>query len=165
VTDTTKPNRYKWLRIIPYLLVGIVTYTIGWQAGVRETTNDFRSENSKLQKENQQLANDKSNQAAQMTSMQDQMKSMHGRMDTVMGQLGTFDINPNESAVVAGGHLTVGLVGTPSADRAIINVNGKQKPMASGDVVAVQLSTTCQVELKSFEIRKAIVTTSCAETK
>jgi hypothetical protein len=153
------------LRLVPYLLVAIVCYTIGWQSGVRETTNDFRMENSKLQKENLQLTNEKSNQASQMTNLQDQMKSMHGRMDTVMGQIGTFDISPNESAVVAGGHLTVGLVGAPTADRAIINVNQRQKPMATGDVVTVQLSTTCQVELKSFEIRRAVVTTTCVDTK
>jgi hypothetical protein len=169
VIEPTAADRFKRifysLRSILYLVIAIVAYTIGWQAGVRQTTNDFKMENSKLQKDNQQLTNDKSSQAVQMTNLQDQMKTMQARMDTVMGQLGTFDLNPNESVVIAGGRLTVGLVGSPANDRATINVNRKQQSMASGDVIDVQLSTTCHVGLKSFEMLKAVVTTTCAETE
>jgi hypothetical protein len=169
VIEKPASNRYKRfflsLRGILYLVIALVAYTIGWQAGVRETTNDFKVANSNLQKENQQLTNDKSSQATQMTGLQDQLKTMQGRMDTVMGQLGTFDLNPNESVVIAGGRLTVGLVGSPANDRATINVNRKQQSMATGDVIDVQLSTTCRVGLKSFEMLRAVVTTTCAEMK
>jgi hypothetical protein len=82
-----------------------------------------------------------------------------------MGPVGAFDMTSNESVVIAGGHLTIGLVGSPTNDRATININRKQQAMAAGDVVNVQLSTTCQVELKSFEMLKAVVATTCTETK
>jgi cell division protein FtsB len=169
VTETTVANRFRRpfmsLRIILLLLVLIVAYTIGWQAGVRQTTNDYKTENGKLQKDNQQLASDKSSQATQITDLQDRLKNMQARLDTVMGQVGTFELSPNESVAFAGGRLTVGLVGTPANDRATINVNRKQQSMATGDMVSVQLSTTCQVGLKSFELLKAVVTMICAETK
>lgn len=169
MTETTASNPFRrsfmTLRNILFLLILIATYTVGWQYGVRQTTNEYKIENSKLQKESQQLTSDKSSQATQITTLQDQAKTLRARLDVVMGPLGTFDMNPNESMVIAGGRLTIGLVGSPSNDRATLNVNSKQQSMASGDVVSVHLMTTCQVELKSFEMLKAVVATTCVEVK
>lgn len=169
MTETTTLNRFRrsylTLRNVLYLLIAIAAYTLGWQSGVGETTNDFKAESSKLQRDNQRLTSDKSGQATQITSLQDQLKALQARLDAVMGPVGTFDMNSNKSMVIAVGRLTLGLVGSPTNDRAIINVDSKQQSMATGDVVSVQLATTCQVELKSFEMLKAVVMTTCTETK
>ena len=53
----------------------------------------------------------------------------------------TYQIVPNQSLIVADGHLTVGLVGSPTNQDVNININGKQQSVASGDVIEVAPST------------------------
>jgi hypothetical protein len=69
--------------------------------------------------------------------------------------------------IAADGRLTLGLVGPPTNDGINININGKQQLVAAGDVVrlAPDSSTSCQVEVQSFDMFKAVVTASCSAAK
>jgi hypothetical protein len=79
----------------------------------------------------------------------------------------TYGVSPNQSLIVADGHLTVGLIGAPANQSVNININGKQRPAAAGDVidVAPDPSTSCQVRLQSFDMFKAIITATCTAMK
>ena len=48
-----------------------------------------------------------------------------------------YVILPNQSLVVAGGRVTVGLIGAPANQGVTVNINGKQQLAAAGDVIAV----------------------------
>jgi hypothetical protein len=162
------PPKGRFLRnawgVITLVLV-IASYTLGWEGGVRETTNQFKAENSRLQSDNQRLSKDNASEAAQIANMQAQLRNAQSQLAAVTGPAATFEITPNESMVVAGSHLTIGLVGAPTNDKVNINVNGKQQSAAAGDVINVALSASCRVEVKSFEMFKAVVTTTCAEAR
>ena len=147
------------------LVVVIASYTLGWEGGVRETTNQFKAENSRLQADNQKLAKDNSSAAEQIAGLQTQLRNAQSQLAAVSGPTATFEIAPNASVVVAGSHLTIGLAGEPTNDKVNINVNGKQQSAAAGDVINVGLSTNCRVEVKSFEMFKAVVATTCAEAR
>jgi hypothetical protein len=79
----------------------------------------------------------------------------------------TYNISPNQSIIVADGHLTVGLIGAPTNEGVNININGKQHSAAAGNVIDVALdpSMTCQVGVQSFDAFKAVLTASCATVK
>ena len=66
--------------------------------------------------------------------------------------------------IVAGGRLTIGLVGSPTNDSVNININGKQQSVATGDVVNIALDppTTCQVRVQSFDMFRVVLGASCA---
>jgi hypothetical protein len=167
-SDRMERPRGRLLRnawVVVTIFVAVVGYTVGWQGGVRETTNQFKDENSKLQSDNQRFSKENSNQATQIANMQSQLKNTQSQLASVNGPVAVFDINPNESIVVSGSHLTIGLVGSPANDRVNINVNGKQQALAAGDVINTMVSANCRVELKSFEMFKAVVATTCADAK
>ena len=75
----------------------------------------------------------------------------------------TYHINPNQSLVVADGHLTIGLIGPPTNEKITLNINGKQQAMAAGDKLRItpNSSTVCQVNLNSFDMFKAVVYAAC----
>jgi hypothetical protein len=151
--------------VVVAIFVAVIGYTVGWQGGVRETTNQFKDENSRLQSDNQRLSKENSSQTMQISSLQSQLKNAQSQLAAVSGPVAVFEITANESMVVAGSHLTIGLVGSPANDKVNINVNGKQQPLAAGDVINAAVSANCRVELKSFEMFKAVVTTTCADAK
>ena len=65
--------------------------------------------------------------------------------------------------VVGDGHLTIGLIGAPSNNAIMLNIDGKQHTAATGDVfdVTPDPATTCQVQVQSFDMFQALVTASC----
>ncbi len=44
----------------------------------------------------------------------------------------TYNIVPNQTLVVADGHLTVGLIGSPGNEGVTLNINGKEQTVAAG---------------------------------
>jgi alpha-tubulin suppressor-like RCC1 family protein len=150
----------RWLII---LFIVVVSYILGWNSGLNGASADYKNEYLELAKKNGQLAQLTSDQKKQIDKLEAQLKTDEVRLDSVMGPVNTFDIKPNETTVVAGGRLTVGLVGSPSTDKININVNGKQQLAAAGDVINVALSTNCRVAVTSFEMFKAVITTTCAD--
>ena len=79
----------------------------------------------------------------------------------------TYNFTPNKSMIVAGGRLTIGLVGPPTNEGVNININGQQHSAAVGDTinVAVDPTTACQVRVKSFDMFKAVLIASCGSGK
>jgi len=120
-----------------------------------------------LQPENQRLKRQIVEQNARLVALQGKLASVQATLDSIMPSENTYNISPNQSLVVAGGQLTVGLVGSPTNQSVNININGKQQSAAPGDVLKITLnpSTTCQVAVRSFDMFKAIVTASCETAK
>jgi ribonucleotide monophosphatase NagD (HAD superfamily) len=120
-----------------------------------------------LQNESQKLIADNTNQAATITDLQAQLKNIQAKLDAIMPSENTYNINPNQSIIVGGGRLTIGLIGSPTNERVNININGKPQSAAVGAIINSVLdpSTTCQVGVQSFDMFKAVLTASCAAVK
>ena len=120
----------------------------------------FRSENQRVKKAI-------IDQTARLDELQAELTSAQAALHAITPSENTYNISPNQSLIVAGGHLTIGLIGSPTNERVNINVNGKQQLAATGDVIQVALdqSTTCQVGVQSFDMFKAVLTASCAAVK
>jgi hypothetical protein len=154
-----RPGR--WLFIIA-ILVGIACYVLGLNVGyldigsAQQTIQQLRSDNQKLKT---QIADLTSTQVA----LQNKLMTFESALDEIIPSKNTYNIKPNQSMIVAGGRLTIGLVGPPTNQNVNINVNGKQQSVASGDVINVTLDpqTTCQVRVQSFDMFKAVVNASC----
>jgi cell division protein FtsB len=120
----------------------------------------YRSENGKLKAQIFDL-NSKLEQArAQIDSLRDKMQSMSPSESS-------YVVGVNKSMVVAGGDLTIGLIGSPTSENLRINVNGKEHLATAGDVIQVDPnpSTKCKVTIQSFDMFKAVVTATCEGTK
>ena len=120
-----------------------------------------------LQPENQKLKKQIIDQNAALAGLQAKLTSVQAALNAIMPSEGTYNISPNQSIIVADGHLTIGLIGSPANESVNININGKQQSAAPGDVIniAIDPSTTCQVGVQSFDMFKAILTASCAPAK
>jgi hypothetical protein len=120
-----------------------------------------------LELERQQLELEKSGQMANMKTMHTAAERLQTQLDAIMPSRNRYNINPNESLVVADGHLTVGLVGSPTSDKIELNINGNHQSAAVGDVIHVtpNPATSCDVKIQSFDMFKAQFTASCAEAK
>jgi len=120
-----------------------------------------------LQAENQRLKREVNDKSAQITALQIKLTSAEAALEAIMPSANTYNINPNQSLIVADGHLTLGLIGSPANESVMLNINGRQQPVASGQVVNVapNASTNCQVSVQSFDMFKAVVSASCAAVK
>jgi len=117
--------------------------------------------------ENQGLKSQIVDQNAKFDELQGKLASVQAALLAIMPSENTYNINPNQSIIVAGGHLTIGLIGSPTNESVNININGKQQSAATGDVIHIALdpSTACQVGVQSFDMFKAVLTASCAAVK
>jgi hypothetical protein len=120
-----------------------------------------------LEVESQRLQLEKSDQNAELTIQQDRVAQLQAQLDKVIPSQDRYSINPNQSLLVAGGHLTIGLIGSPQSNGIDININGKQQFVSVGDVIHVSPdpSTSCDVQIQSFDMFKAQFTASCAGAK
>ena len=62
---------------------------------------------------------------------------LQAELSVIVPSKNMYSINPNQSLLVADGHLTIGLVGSPLTNGINININGKQQCPAVGDVIRV----------------------------
>jgi len=124
---------------------------------------DVKRQTLQLQSENQRLKRQIVQQDSNLMAVQAKLKSVQDAIDAVMPSENTYVISPNQSMIIAGGRLSVGLIGSPTNESVTININGKRQSASTGDVVNVALnpSTTCRVRVESFDMFKAIVTASC----
>ena len=100
-------------------------------------------------------------------TLQTKLDGVQAALEAIMPSENTYNMTPNRSMIVAGGHLTIGLVGPPTNEGVNININGQQHLAAVGDTinVAVDPTTTCQVRVKSFDMFKAVLIASCGSGK
>jgi hypothetical protein len=120
-----------------------------------------------LEVERQQLELEKSGQLAHMTTMHTDAQRLQAKLDAVTPSANRYIIDPNQSLVLADGHLTVGLIGSPRDDAIDININGKRYSAVVGDVIHItaDTSTACDVKIQSFDMFKAQFTASCDAAK
>jgi hypothetical protein len=120
-----------------------------------------------LEVERQQLELEKSGQIAHMTTMHTEAERLQAKLDAIIPSENKYNIDPNQSLVLADGRLTVGLIGAPRDDGIDININGKHYTAVVGDVihVAPDPSTACDVKIQSFDMFKAQFTAACSADK
>jgi hypothetical protein len=120
----------------------------------------FRSENRELKS---QIAV----QSEKVNALKTQLASVQATLEAAIPSENTYNIKPNQSMIVAGGHLTIGLIGSPTNENVNINVNGKQQSVTAGDIINItpDPSTKCQVGVQSFDMFKALITASCTAVK
>ena len=106
-------------------------------------------------------------QSAELTAMGAKLQSTQASLDSIMPSANTYTINPNQTLIVGDGHLTVGLVGTPGNDAITLNVNGKQQPLAAGQVIniAPDPATQCQLSVQTFDVFRATLVAACSGSK
>lgn len=102
-------------------------------------------------------------QLATISALQAKLKELQATLDAMIPAEHTYNIVPNQSLIVADGHLTIGLVGPPTNDYINININGKQQSAVAGAVIDVMsdAATSCEVRVESFDMFKATVAASC----
>jgi hypothetical protein len=142
----------------------------GYIWGRQLTYNDVlagRDLVQQLQSENQTYNRQIIELSTRVTALQSKLAQVQSMLSAIMPADNTYNINPNQSMVVADGRLTVGLIGSPTNEGVNINVDGKQQMVAAGDVIKVapDPSTNCEVTVQSFDLFKAVVSASCTATK
>jgi hypothetical protein len=120
-----------------------------------------------LEVERQQLELEKSGQFAHMTTMHTDVQRLQAKLDAIIPSENKFNIDPNQSLVLADGRLTVGLIGAPRDNGIDININGKRYAATVGDVIHVSPdpATACEVKIQSFDMFKAQFTAACAANR
>lgn len=121
----------------------------------------------RLQPESQRLKTTVLGQNATIAALQAKLASAQAALNAVMPSENTYNVRANQSLIVAGGHLTIGLVGAPSNAAINININGKQHTAITGDVfhIAPDPATMCEVRVQSFDMFLALINASCAPAK
>jgi hypothetical protein len=106
-------------------------------------------------------------QKEKFTTLQTKLEGVQAALEAITPSENTYNITPNRSMMVAGGRLTIGLIGSPTNDGVNININGQQHSAAVGDTVSVAIdpATACQVRVKSFDMFKAVLIASCGAGK
>jgi hypothetical protein len=142
----------------------------GFVLGRNFTYNDVSASRDlidQLQLKNQSLNQQILGQNTKITTLQTNLASVQAALNAITPSRDAYNIDPNQSVVVANGRLTVGLVGSPSNEGVTINVNGKEQFVAAGGIIKVtpDPSTTCQVIVQSFDMFHAVVNASCAAAK
>lgn len=156
------------------LLLSVVFLTLGAIGGfayrghvdnvdIRDSTQrslEFQSENAKLKAQVFELN-------TKLEQVLTQIKSVQATMKSIVPSKNSYVIGVNKSTVVAGGHLIVGLIGSPTSKNLKLNVNGKEHVVAAGDIIQADPnpSTKCKVTVQYFDMFKAFVIASCEGTK
>jgi hypothetical protein len=122
---------------------------------------------ARLNSENQKIKLQLDEKSAEATALQAKLDTAQASLNAILPSANTYNIDPNQSLVVAGGHLTVGLVGSPGNESVTLDINGKEQSISAGQVVNVapDASTNCQVQVQSFDMFKAVLVASCTGAK
>ncbi len=117
-----------------------------------------------LREERQQASAELNARADRILTLQTRLNHVQSALDEIVPSENIYVMRPNQSLVVAGGRVTVGLVGSPGIQGVNINVNGTQQLVNAGDVIQVKLDETrqCNVTVQSFDMFKAVVHATCA---
>lgn len=117
-----------------------------------------------LRSERQELAAEGDQRAARISALQTRLNKVQAALEAIAPSENTYNISPNQSLIVAGGRLTIGLIGSPTNQRVTMNINSKQHLAAAGDVITVAFdaTTACQVAVQSFDMFKAVFNATCS---
>jgi hypothetical protein len=158
------------IALVVCALVILVVAIASYFAARAASDTELKAANLRIlqvQNENQKLIADNTDQLGTIADLQLQIKNAQSKLGVILPTENTYNINPNQSLVVANGRLTVGLVGSPTNDSVNLNINGKTQSAPVGAVITSVLdpSTTCQVGVQSFDMFKAVLTATCAAAK
>jgi hypothetical protein len=128
--------------------------------GLDNTIAELRSQSQKQKRMNDSLS-------AERTAMEAKLHGAQVALESIMPSANTYTIYPNLTRIVGKGHLMVGMVGTPGNDAIMLNVNGKQQPLAAGQMINVSPdpATQCQLSVQSFDAFKATLVAACSGPK
>lgn len=117
-----------------------------------------------LREERQQVSAELNRRADRILTLQTRLNHVQGVLDEIVPSENIYVMRPNQSFIVAGGRITVGLMGVPTIHGVTLNVNGKQQLVNAGDVIKVDLGEArmCQVTVQSFDMFKVVIHATCA---
>ena len=159
--------RGSWLQLVAAILLGVFGgFAYRGYADRGDITDSTRMV-VQFRSESQRLKSVITDQSAQLVALQAKLTNVQAALHAIMPSENAYNISPNQSLIVAGGQLTIGLIGSPTNESINININGKQRSAATGDVIHIVLNsaTACQVGVQSFDMFKAVLTASCATVK
>jgi hypothetical protein len=163
-------RRRAWILFIETLLilvVAVIGHLTGRELGRRnlEKREEIIIE---LREELQKRGGELGRRNDQITALQTKLNAVQASLDAIVPSENTFNIVPNQSLLVGGGRVTVGLVGQPANQTVTLNINGKEHAVMAGNAVAVTTpgdSGSCQITLQSFDMFKATINATCSAKK
>lgn len=158
-------GRFLVISVSVLLMAGGATggYLLGRNMAMRPLA-EARELIERVQPENQRLKQQVLSQNTTIDTLQSQLATTQDTLNSIRPSENTYNINANQSLIVAGGHLTVGLIGPPTNQSITLNINGKPHVTVTGEVfsLAPDPATTCQVRVQSFDMFSAAVNATCA---
>jgi len=148
--------------LVTALMGGIIGYLLGLNSAyVEMSAGKVALQQSRA--ESQKMKSEMAGESVKASAMESGIAKLQATLDELVASENTYNIKANQSLIVGGGRLTVGLVGAPTNDSVTLNINGKRQSLGSGDVlnVAADNQSNCQVRVQSFDMFKAVVTATC----
>ena len=155
----TREGRYL---LVTALMGGIVGYLLGLNSAYVEiSAGKLALQQSRA--EAQKMKSEMAGEGVKTTAMESSIAKLQATLDELVPSENTYNIKANQSLIVGGGRITVGLIGAPANDSVTLNINGKRQQLGTGDVISVAADnqTNCQVRVQSFDMFKAVVTATC----
>jgi hypothetical protein len=117
-----------------------------------------------LREERQEVSAELNRRNDRILTLQTRLNHVQSALDEIVPSENIYVIRPNQSLVVAGGRVIVGLIGSPTNEGVNVNVNGQQRLSAAGDVVTVNFeeNRTCTVTVQPFDMFKAYLHATCS---
>ena len=162
-SSRVRPLRAGWFATVAMIIaVGLGSFLFGIYISSRDLA-DTRALVQQLQADAQKSKQAMIASTVAATALQAKTDQLVADLEAIRPAKDTYNFLPNQSLAVANGLLEVGLVGSPSNSGIVLNVNGVQKKLSSGDVVQVGIDakTNCRVTLQSFDLFKAVVHVAC----
>jgi hypothetical protein len=154
----------EWLAAVVVLgVVAICAFGAG-EASRTYVINDKLQQIDKLQKDNGALRTALQHETDEKKSLADKLAATGTQLREAFNSYRSIDLNINDTTSVSTGSFTVGLVGPPANEKVSINVNGTQHTVAAGDSIDAGISN-CRVQVKSFDMFKVRLLTSCPPAK
>lgn len=173
MSDTSRSSVRRWLRAENryVVVVAIVIVLVGVIAGGHLygrflSARDLGGRDNvieQLRAENQKLKRSGDEKSAKLTEMQVKLNGVQSALEAIMPIADTYNLNPNQTLIVADGHLMIGMIGSPANEGIMLDVNGKQQTVTAGQVISVAPdgSTQCRLAVQSFDMFKAVIHAKC----
>ncbi len=152
----------RYLFFVGIIIGAASAYLLGLELAYQDM-GAVKQQTIQLQAEIERLKRQIVLQESNLTVAQAKIRTTQAALEQLMPSKDTYIVSPNKSMLVAGGRLCVGLIGAPTNDNVMININGKQQSASPGDTLDVALdpSTNCRVRVESFDMFKATVNATC----
>jgi Tfp pilus assembly major pilin PilA len=150
----------EWIALVIILgVVAICAFAAG-QASKTYEINKRVQEIAEASKQVQDASEKRQLAEAGEADAKKQLAAADSQLKDAFNAYRTIVLNINDTASVATGSFTVGMVGPPANDKVSINVNGTQQTVAAGASIDAGVSN-CQVKVQSFDMFKVTLLTSC----